>query len=394
MSGEALAIVAAFVAALVISAATCAAMLALSKRRGWYDAVGGEAHKRHERPVPNTGGVGVFLGIAAPMAVALATAWLLSPGAEAGWRQHLPGLRSVTPAGLVLLGGLLAVHMTGLIDDRKSLSAWPKLVVQVVVALGVILFGNVYALEAVFALMPWGAAVAVVLAINLAWIIAVTNAINFLDNMDGLAGGVSAIVAAAYLAMACLAGQWFVAAASAAVLGACLGFLLFNYPPAKLFMGDGGSLVLGFLLAVIAVRTTYFSPGLTGSGGDGTPPGGGVGGPAWYGVLTPLVVLAVPLYDFTSVTLIRLSQGRSPLRGDHQHLSHRLADAAPPGLGLGRRGAVWAVWLCTAATAAGGVLLPRLGATGAVVVAVQTLAILGVLACLERPWLRLGEAPR
>src|SRR5207244_10275947 len=128
------------------------------------------------------------------------------------------------------------------------------------------------------------------------------------------------------------------------------GFLVFNFPwggqPATIFMGDGGSLVIGFLLGFLTVRTTYVSAGVEGPGL----------GSAWYGVFMPLVVLAIPLYDFCSVTLIRLSQGKSPFVGDLQHFSHRLVKR-----GLSKRAAVVVIYGFTAVPAIGGVLLARPG---------------------------------
>jgi UDP-GlcNAc:undecaprenyl-phosphate GlcNAc-1-phosphate transferase len=151
---------------------------------------------------------------------------------------------------------------------------------------------------------------------------------------------------------------------------------VFNVPPAKVFMGDGGSLVLGLLLAVISIRTTYFDTevGTAASGGakQGAPG-------AWYGVLMPLMVLAIPLYDFTSVTLIRLAQGKSPFVGDQNHFSHRLVRK-----GLSRRAAVIVIWLCTLATGLAGVMLGSLEGWQAALAAGQTVAILALLALLER----------
>ena len=150
-------------------------------------------------------------------------------------------------------------------------------------------------------------------------------------------------------------------------MGAGAGFLRFNWPPARLFMGDGGSLVLGLLLAVASVRTTYMkmpTPDM--------PPS------AWYAALMPLVLLSVPLYDMASVTIIRLRHGHSPLRADRNHLSHRLVR-----LGLSKREAVLVIWLTTLATGIGGVMLPTLHDWQAILVAFQTTAVLAVLAALE-----------
>jgi len=150
--------------------------------------------------------------------------------------------------------------------------------------------------------------------------------------------------------------------------GALIGFLIFNFPPAKIFMGDGGSLVIGFLLAILTARTTYYNP---------DDPAYALGG-GWYGVFMPVIVLAIPLYDLLTVTVIRLKQGRSPFVGDQQHFSHRLVQR-----GLTKRGAVIVIWAATAVTGIGGIALGSLQPWQAVLVGVQTLLVLLMLALLE-----------
>ncbi len=139
-----------------------------------------------------------------------------------------------------------------------------------------------------------------------------------MDNMDGLSAGTALVASACFLASTLLNHhheQWFVAAVLALLVGACGGFLVFNAPRpggARIFMGDGGSLVLGFLLAFLTIRTTYIpAPALA---APSQAPS------AWYAVFMPLCVLAVPIYDLVSVSLIRLSRGRSPMVGDLNHL--------------------------------------------------------------------------
>jgi UDP-GlcNAc:undecaprenyl-phosphate GlcNAc-1-phosphate transferase len=174
---------------------------------------------------------------------------------------------------------------------------------------------------------------------------------------------VSAIAAALFMAACLVNGQWFIAATLALTIGGLAGFLVFNFPPARIFMGDGGSLMIGFLLAVLTARTTFLHADL----------GGG-----WYGVFMPPIVLAIPLYDLVSVTLIRLRQGQSPFVGDQQHFSHRLVQR-----GLSRRGAVAVIWSATAVTGIGGVFLGHLEAWQAILVGVQTVLVLLMLALLE-----------
>lgn len=353
---------------LAISLPSCVILVRAGHRLGLLDQIGSEAHKKHERVVPNTGGIGIFAGVAIPMAAALTAVWLVP---ESWWSETLPavaehiaGLRRMTPMGAIVLAGIAGLHVLGLIDDRKAMGPFIKLAAQVLVAAVLVLAANMRVLEFLDPLGWWGTAISVLA--SMAWFIVIINAFNFLDNMDGLSGGVAAIIAALYLASTLIGGQWFVAAMAALLLGSLVGFLVLNFPPARVFMGDGGSLVVGTLLAVISVRTTYFDPDAVSRPGQ------------WYGILMPLMIMAVPLYDFTSVTLVRLAQGRSPFRGDQSHFSHRLV-----GLGLSRRRAVGVIWLCTVATGLSGVMLGTLDQWQALIAGGQTAAVLALLAILE-----------
>jgi len=344
----------------------------IGRRLGALDGPGVAGQvKAPPRRVPNTGGVGIFLGVVVPMVAGLAAAWILTDPPTAflaPLTDHLAGIRDQTPTAVVLLLGLTVLHIMGLVDDRRPLGPWIKLAAMLLVAAGVAILTDTRLLTLLdsHAGGPWLSIVLTVL-----WLGVVTNALNFMDNMDGLAGGVATIASAFFLTAALVNGQWFVGACLALLIGALLGFLVFNFPRrpdggATIFMGDGGSLVVGFLLGFLTTRTTYYGPGAE-------PLGGG-----WYAVFMPLVVLAVPLYDFISVTLIRLSQGKSPFVGDLQHLSHRLVRR-----GLSRRAAVIVICGLTAVTAIGGVSLGRLAAWQAVLVGVQTSLVLMVLAITE-----------
>jgi UDP-GlcNAc:undecaprenyl-phosphate/decaprenyl-phosphate GlcNAc-1-phosphate transferase len=393
--------------AFVVGWPAAALLIRLSLRRGWVDhpdpppdlppaAAVALGRKQHGRPVPNTGGMALFLGVVLPLLAGLIAANFLTeasfaPGHLLAPLQavavQLPGLRQQTPMALVILAGAALIHVLGAIDDRRPLGPLVKLAVELVVAAALALWADLRALQVLDHYGPAGTALS--FASSVLWIVTVTNAMNFLDNMDGLSAGVGAIIAGLYLAAALLNGQWFVAAAAALLLGALLAFLVFNYPPARLFLGDGGSLLLGFLLAVIAIRTTYFhAPGehLPGPANAAGAAGAvSVDGRAWYGVLTPLVIMAVPLYDLTAVTLLRLWRGKNPFVADRNHFSHRLVR-----MGLTPRGAVSVIWLAALATGLGGVMLSRLAAWQAVLVAVQTLAVLALLALLEWAGSRRG----
>jgi UDP-GlcNAc:undecaprenyl-phosphate GlcNAc-1-phosphate transferase len=199
------------------------------------------------------------------------------------------------------------------------------------------------------------------------WIGTITNAFNFLDNMDGLSSGVAAVSTTAFLIATLSIEQWFVAGALAMLLGALLGFLFWNFPPAKIFMGDSGSLIIGMVLGILTVLTTYLPPGTRWGAG-------------WYAVFMPVIVMALPLYDLLVVSALRLSRGRSPFVGDTNHFSHRLVAR-----GMSRRTAVLCLYLVTAATAIGGILLPHVNSPfAAALIFFQTLLVLGVVALLEQ----------
>jgi UDP-GlcNAc:undecaprenyl-phosphate GlcNAc-1-phosphate transferase len=142
-----------------------------------------------------------------------------------------------------------------------------------------------------------------------------------------------------------------------------LGFLVFNFPPAKIFMGDCGSMVVGFFVALLTLRTTYYNP---------------EAGTALYSIFMPAIVMAVPLYDFISVTFLRLKQGKSPFVGDTQHFSHRLKRR-----GLSDRQVALTLYLATLCTGLGAILLQQADLIGAVLIAAQTVMILVFIAILE-----------
>ena len=353
----------------LISAPLVWALAGLGRRVGHVDEPGTEAHKAHARAVPSTGGLGIFFAIAAPMFAINGAIWLMPQQAYSGWLEplaaHVPGLMQHANLGIAILIAMVVVHITGLIDDRRGLSAWTKLTVQGAVAVVLVIFFDMRIFQSLAA--HGGAGMVACIAISIVWLVVITNAMNFLDNMDGLSAGVGVVVAGLYLAATLIAGQWFVAALCALLVGALLGFLVFNFPSAKVFMGDAGSLVIGLLIAVISVRTTYFEADAL------------LDPPHWYGVLMPLLLLAVPLYDFTSVTLMRILAGKSPMSADRNHLSHRLVRR-----GLSPRAAVIVIWLCTLVVGLGGVMLAKLRPWQACLVAAQALAVLIVLAMLER----------
>lgn len=357
----------------------------LGRRLGTLDGPGVTGQtKMAARKVPNTGGIAIVVAIVAPIAGALALAQsdhavslIVDRAPELA--RHIAGIRDQTGAGLALLACVLVLHVVGLVDDRRALGPYLKLAIMLGVGVAGVVFTNSRLLTLLDA-HAGGAWLSI--ALTVVWIGVVTNAFNFLDNMDGLSAGVATICATFFLitSLVVTPPQWFVAGVFALVIGSLLGFLVFNFPwiqrntgatrqgGASIFMGDGGSLVVGFLIALLSVRITYYAPGSAAA----------ASGQHWLAIFTPLVILAVPLYDFCSVTLIRLSQGRSPFVGDLQHFSHRLV-----GHGLSQRDAVLVIYGATAVTGIGAVALPKLETWQGVLVGVQTALVLLVIALYE-----------
>lgn len=354
----------------LIAAPLTAWLVRVGARAGALDSAGAAGHAKTLRPIPNIGGIAIVAAVALPT---LGGLLLLGGGAPLlvdripALAAHLDRLHESAGIAWGLLLTLLAIHALGLWDDRRALGAGVKLLVQIALAAFVAIALDTRLLVMLDAWGLFGVALSVLLTVL--WIVAVANAINFLDNMDGLAGGVAAIAAAILLAATLLNAQWFVAAMLACLLGGLLGFLLFNYPPARIFMGDGGSLPVGFLLGVLSIRTTYI---------DVADPAFALGS-AWYGVFMPLLVLAIPLYDLVAVSWIRIRAGERPWVGDQRHLSHRLLLR-----GMSPRRAVLSIWALAAIVGVSGIVLGSLRPWQAVLVGAQAIAALGVLAMLER----------
>ena len=312
------------------------------------------------RGVPNIGGVGIFAGFALVGVIVLLAQRVSFEGAglyrvgeivlvDAAW----------TPMALL---ALLLVHGIGLIDDRRALPWLPKLIAMLAIPAGLAWVSDVRVLTLADGAV--GGAWLSILVTSL-WFAVVMNAMNFMDNMDGLTGGVTAVIAGSLCVVAIVQDQWSVAAGAAVLAGAALGFLPHNFPRARVFMGDGGSLVAGFLLAYLTTRLTYL---------DSASPD-----PRWDRLAIPLVLLAVPLYDFTSVVLIRMSQGRSPFVGDLQHLSHRFERR-----GLSRPRVVCLIWVLTLISCIAAVVMARATPMQAALLIVQTACTLILLAAVER----------
>jgi UDP-GlcNAc:undecaprenyl-phosphate GlcNAc-1-phosphate transferase len=274
------------------------------------------SHKSHKRPTPYLGGIGLIVAVLVGLLFAS---------------------RLTAQVAVVALGGSL-IGCLGLLDDHRSVGALVRFVVELLVAVVTLAAGlRIHATD-----VP-----AIDGSLTLVWIVGVTNAVNLLDNMDGLAAGVSAAGAVAVFALAVLGEQLVTATLAAGLAGACAGFLAHNKRPASIFMGDTGSLFLGF---VLALATIDVSPALT--------------PPASFAV--PLMLLALPVLDTATVTVCRLRRDRSIVQGGKDHLSHRLvARGLSPGTAVGALVAVEAA-AGILAVVAGREVLPLLAAVLAV----------------------------
>jgi len=336
-----------------------------ARQRDFVDRPGMLGHKQHMQPTSLGGGIAITVAVLLPMVAGLMTASILFrmppeslPFLDQvipSWRDLAGGVVAKIPQALAIIAGALIMHLVGIIDDHRPLSPGVKLVGQAGVALALTAGFGVRSGEAL------GPAAAVVL--TSLWIVVLTNSFNFMDNMDGLTSGVAGLTAILLAVSAFGAGQLFVPCLCLMVAGAALGFLIFNFPPASIFMGDAGSLVIGYFMAICAVLTTFYDPD------------------RWQhkpGVLVPLVVFAIPLYDTVSVMVRRIRLGVNLFRGDRRHFSHRLV-----ALGKSPRMAVLTIYLAVAATGLPAILLPRLHWPAAALIFVQCICVVAIIAILE-----------
>jgi UDP-GlcNAc:undecaprenyl-phosphate GlcNAc-1-phosphate transferase len=309
-----------FLVSFVLVALATPAVIALAWRMGWVARP--REDRWHCRPTALMGGVAIFFGTVA--------SWV----ATCDWHAVAPVALPAT-----------AMFLLGLVDDRCwELRPHQKLIGQL--AAGAVLIATHVQFSALPPLLA--------LPLALLWVVGITNAVNLLDNMDGLAAGVSCISALALAAYCLEEGAQAVAPAVLALAGACAGFLLYNFNPARIFMGDCGSLFIGFSLAALAIQgSNRAAPNLV------------------LSLLVPVAVLAIPIFDTTLVAVVRFMNGRPIMPGFRDHSSHRMVS-----LGLSERGTVLTFYFLTAlagALALGATRLPLL-----VVVLSATLGFLGL----------------
>lgn len=327
------------------------------------------SRKAHAKPMPLLGGVAMY---ATFLLVVLANIGLfLWVRANPVVVEHLAPLvaqvsrlRQVLPKVFGILLGATVVTGVGTADDLTGIHFSPrvKLAGQTVAALIAIAVG----IRTSF--MP---GVALDYLISLLWIVGITNSFNLLDNTDGAAAGIAAIAASVLFAVVALQGQVFTALMLAALVGAVLGFLRYNFYPASIFMGDAGSLFMGYMLACLTLVGSYVVPG----------------SPGVLPVILPLLVLGVPLFDTLSVVFIRLREGRPIWVGDRCHFSHRLMD-----MGMTPRQAVLFLYLVTFAVGVGAALLPSLNVWQSILVLLNEFVIFAIIVSLMHIRRRRGAS--
>ncbi len=314
-------IIVAFFVSLAVATVLTPLVLRFALRFHLYDLP--NERKVHARPIPRLGGIAIVIGFFAPLTglILLQTGLTVSTGLTSS--MHLVGL---------FVGGL-AIAALGLYDDLKGADAKKKFAVQILVA--ALMWGLGYRIELVS--NPFGGQIALgwlSLPVTIFWFVGVMNAVNLIDGLDGLAGGVSLISISTLMVLALMDDKILAALMCACLAGSIVGFLFFNFNPARIFMGDTGSLFLGFVLAAFSISTS--SKGSTA-----------------IALVVPLLVLALPIAD-TMLAIGRRVKARRPIfSADQEHIHHRLLRA-----GFSHRGAVLVLYI-VALSFAGFALLAR-----------------------------------
>ena len=281
------------------------------------------ARKVHHAPVPLMGGAAIYIAFIAALAI---------------W-----GERSYVNEVVGIFVGATLVSLVGALDDSRGVGSYLKLAIQIAAAAILILSGVQVRLFNGF----------MDIVLTLLWVVGITNAFNLLDNMDGLSAGVATVASAFFTLLAAMSGQYLVGTLAAALGGACVGFLVYNWNPARVFMGDTGSLFLGFLLAAVGIKLRF---------------------PANSASITwmiPVLILALPIFDTSLVFISRLRRGKNPLTtAGKDHLSHRLAR-----LSGSQREAVLLCYLVTGATGLSSIFLTQANLQEALVLGLGALVV-------------------
>ena len=330
----------ALLVAAVVSCAATPLVKTLSVKFGAVD-VPRDGRRMHDHPIPRMGGLAIFFGFLAAVLVFVPL--------------------NTEKKGMLL--GAVIIVVLGVLDDKYALPAKPKFLVQIVAALIAVLAGNrieVLSNPNIFSPNPVWQLGWLAYPVTVIWIVAITNAVNLIDGLDGLACGVSTISAATMLVIALQknVGELDVAVMMAALLGACLGFIPYNMNPAKIFMGDTGSTFLGYMLATASIMGLF----------------------KFYAVISfavPFLILGLPIFDTFSAITRRLAEGRSPMSPDRGHVHHKLID-----MGFNQKQAVAILYAISGTLGLAAVVLTSSGEMKAMILLIAVLLVLAAAICI------------
>jgi UDP-GlcNAc:undecaprenyl-phosphate GlcNAc-1-phosphate transferase len=345
------------IGAFAVSTALVPVTAWLARRFGVMDEPG--PRKVHQTPMPRIGGVAVWAAFTFVVLTGYFGVPILS---RSEWVQvnlaapvaMLQEAYRVESKLMALLLGATIVFGVGLLDDvlgSRFKVGW-KAVGQVLAAV-VLVVGGIRTDVLVYDVFN--------IPLTLVWVVGITNAFNLLDNMDGLSGGVALVASLVLLLNAWLLGGFFMSLVYVALVGSLLGFLVYNWHPASIFLGDCGSLFIGFVLASLTLLQRYVSNASS----------------TYFPVLMPVLVLALPILDTATVTVIRIRERRPIYVGDSRHLSHRLVS-----LGMRPQLAVFTIYLITLGLGLGAVGLAHANLVHSFIILVQALAVVAVVLIL------------
>jgi UDP-GlcNAc:undecaprenyl-phosphate GlcNAc-1-phosphate transferase len=320
-----------------------------------------KGRKNHVKITPLLGGLGIYASFMIVIGNCVAGLFIFANNPYFSKHlgmlsRQLPLLIAVLPKLIAILAGATLLVIVGLLDDKKGLefSVKVKLVVQLLAALLAVIGGA----RTSFMPTDWLDAL-----VSVIWIVGICNAFNFLDNMDGLSAGIGVIAAVIFFWVTAAQGQFFSALIFAALAGSILGFLRYNFYPAKIFMGDMGSLFIGYMFGVLALTSSYVVSET----------------PSLIPIVLPIVVLSVPIYDTMTVIAIRIREHRPVYIGDRRHLSHRLVN-----LGMKPKQAVVFIYLICICIGIAASLLPYVPKTGSITILLQTVLFYILVTILMR----------
>ena len=325
----------ALLVAIAVSFLMCPLVKSFAYKIGAID-VPKDNRRMHKKPVPRLGGLAIFMG------------FMVSILLFASIDHEMQG---------ILLGAVIIVVL-GVVDDMTPLRAYFKFFVQIVAALVAVFHGVVIETLSnpnIFSQSPYWNLGWIAIPVTVLWIVGITNAVNLIDGLDGLACGVSTISALTMLVIALLVSESGVAVIMASLVGACLGFMPYNRNPAKMFMGDTGSTFLGYILATISIQGLF----------------------KYYAIVSfavPFLILGLPMFDTLFAIIRRLAHGQNPMAPDRGHIHHRLID-----MGLNQKQAVAALYVVSSILGLSAVVLTASGAVKAMLL-MMTLIIVAYIA--------------